>query len=316
MARVSLVKKALMQEPERILRRLDEAALLENFFSENDFVQSAESFWNTSVRFGLICGGIGIVIGWATQQPFVYITSFGLFGFLSPACFLFFSELIASENRRREKEAMVSDLLLQASTFPHGTPTLKILKYCSKSDFGLLGKEFERCLLEISRGASIETGLGNISKRCKSRTVDRALHLIQLGYSTGCDLSDTFRQTAEDLLETGAILRERNAMLLVEKYTILFAGGLLVPAVLGLLSGMVKSLDMSDLAALEIGLDSVARTELQNAAFLATQVYIIEYGILASFFLANQEGNWKKGIVYAVFLVPVGWLVFSLAKGL
>ncbi|MBS3061429.1 MAG: type II secretion system F family protein [Candidatus Diapherotrites archaeon] len=277
--------------------------------------QTAGVFLDRSIREGAAAAAAGVVALWVLQTPMFYITCAGAGLFFLPAFFRFLFLLVESDRRRKQREEMVPDLLLQASVFPPGTPIMKLISYCARSDFGFLGAEFFRAVTEIERGASVESALGAVSRRCKSPSVDRAVHLIVLGYSTGCDLSETFRQTAEDLLETQSILRERSALLWVEKYTILVAGGVVVPVVLGLLSGLSADLDVSAFSTLEIGASSVDRKSLSEMAGIGTWIYLIEYGVLASFFVAIQEGRWKRGVLYAAVLVPLGLAGFWLAAG-
>ncbi|MDO8624929.1 MAG: type II secretion system F family protein, partial [Candidatus Diapherotrites archaeon] len=262
--------------------------------------------------------GMGVVLASAAlvlHPAYLYITCGLLAGFLLPAFVSFCICIWTADSRRRQKEEAVCDVLLQASTFPTGTPTLVILTNCARSDFGLLGLEFARAQDQLQKGASVEEALSDLAKRCDSRVVDWAVRLILLSYSTGTDLSTSFRQAAEDLLETQSILRERGASLLVEKYTILFAGGILVPVVLGLLSSMVGHLDWSAFSQLDLGTTAATRLDIRDAAVLGIQLYLVEYAVIAGLFVGNQEGNLRRGLLYATVLVPVGLIAFWLAKG-
>ncbi len=219
-----------------------------------------------------------------------------------------------NENRKRELENIIPDMLLQASVFPKGTPIMKIISYLAGTKQGSLSSEFKKCQNEIERGASVEEALRNISKRNKSKIIGRAVRLLVQGYNSGADLCDILKETAEDMMETNNILRQRMSTLIVEKYTLLFAGGIIVPLVLGLLVGMVNGLNFSSMAELSIGMDSAQRTGIINAALLGNILYIAEYSIIASLFIANQENNMKKALIYATFLMPASLAVYHLAQ--
>lgn len=277
--------------------------------------KTMEFFLKKSFLLGFAACFIAIAVCFELKMNSLYITAFSFAAFFAAIFLNYFFELYSFELRKQQKEALVPDLLLEASAFPRGISMNKILKFFARADFGLLGKEFELALLEIEKGASFESALENVKKRCKSRVIDRAIDLIIRGYESGADLSAIFRASADDFFETNAILRERNAALVIEKYTLLFAGGLIVPAILGLLAGMVSGIDFSGLSGiLEFGLENSARKALLETAVFSNQVYIAEYAILASFFLAMQEGNSKKAILYALFLLPVSFGVNALAK--
>lgn len=281
---------------------------------ENDSEKTAEKLWNKILRQTAFFEAIVFLLSFffaAESWQWVGL----LVALLFPSGFWYFFFLLRAEHVKRKKEELVPDLLLSCSAFPKGTDSITLLRFGASSHFGLLGKEFEKACKEIENGASVEQALLHLKKRCKSRVMDRMADLLIMGYESGADLSRVFREAAEDLFETQFLLQERQAVLLIQKYTILLAGGLIVPIVLGLVSGLVRQLDFSSLALLEIGLKAGQRKELLEAASLGTQLYLVEYAVLASFFVANQEGNWKKGVLYSAILLPVGLTGFWLAKG-
>ena len=167
--------------------------------------------------------------------------------------------------------------------------------------------------MDVESGASVSEALNGISKRCECKAVDRAIALLKQGYESGADLSQTFREAADDLLETNAILRERNAAMVVEKYTLLLAGGTIVPLVLGLLIGMVSSMDSSGFELIGFGSSAKERAEMLELTVLANKIYIVEYALLASLFVAGMEGNWKKSLLYALGLLPLSMFCFAAA---
>src|SRR3989338_5114649 len=109
-------------------------------------------------------------------------------GISAPLLFAFgryFLLLYKFEMRRRSIESAVPDLLLQASIFPESAEAVKIIEYLSKADYAALSEEFSKALLEIRKGAGIETALKNMSLRNNSRILSRALELIIQGYNSG-----------------------------------------------------------------------------------------------------------------------------------
>ncbi len=290
------------------------AKTFQGLLEENDSEKKAEKLWNETIQQTVIAEFLLALFLFLLGLPAWSGIALTVSLFL-PLGFWYFFFLLRQEQLKRKKESLVPDLLLSCGSFSKGTDSMTLLRFGASTHFGLLGKEFEKACNEIARGATVEGALQSMKKRCKSRVIDRMADLLITGYESGADLSRVFRETAEDLFETRFLLQERQAVLLVQKYTILLAGGLLVPLVLGLVSGLVSQLDFSSLSTLELGLSAMQRKELLEAAGLGTQLYLIEYAVLASFFVANQEGNWKKGILYAAILLPVGMLGFWLAKG-
>jgi len=218
------------------------------------------------------------------------------------------------EKNKREKEKLIPDVLLQASVFPQGTSMIKIIDYLGKANYGLLSKEFEMALNEIEKGSSIEEALNNLSKRNNSSIISRAMNLLIQGHESGADMGKVFKETAEDILETQSILRERNSNTIIQKFTLLLAGGIIVPLVLGLLVKLVSGMNFSGIEEIGFGASLADRSLLLSTALLANQLYIAEFAILASIFVALQEGNPKKSILYALLLLPLSLIVYNFAK--
>ena len=96
----------------------------------------------------------------------------------------------------------------------------------------------------------------------------------------------------------------------------LLAGGIIVPAVLGIVVSMVSSMDFAGLAELGMGISPSLREAIIKNAILGNQIYIVEYSIIASVFVAYQEGEVEKALVYASILVPLGIAIFLFFSGL
>ena len=239
---------------------------------------------------------------------------FGLLAFFAPMLVNYLFQDILFEKRKRQKEELLSDLLLEASIFCDESSTEKTIKRIAMQDFPLLKEDFERAHAEIKNGAGVEEALKRIGALNKSKAYSRVVDLLIVGYKSGAKISELLKETAEDLLEARAILKERQAVMLVTKYTLLLSAGIIVPAILGLIIGLVGGLNFNSMGELGIGMGAEERKALFETAVSATTIYVFEYAALSAFFLALQEGNKKNFFIYGLFLVPIACAIFFAAK--
>jgi len=250
------------------------------------------------------------------KNDFQIIGLICLIGFTLPFFAIYIFEDILFEYKKRQKEELLSDLLLEASVFCDESSMEQTIKKIANADFDFLSTDFRRAYNEIKNGASIDTALNRIKDLNENRAYSRVIDLFLQGYQSGARISDTLKETAEDLLETKAILKERQAVMIVTKYTLILSSGIIVPAVLGLIVGLVSGLNFYSMGEIGLGISIETRKALFASAIFGTSVYIVEYSLLSSFFLALQEGNKKNFWIYALILTPISTIIFTLAKTL
>jgi len=239
-----------------------------------------------------------------------------IFSFFCPYFVNFLFQDIMFEKRKREKEDLLSDLLLETSVFTDESSAIQTIKRISELDFPLLKEDFLRAYTELQNGASVEEVIARMQKLNKSKAITRATDLFLHGYKSGARISSLLKETAEDLLEAKAILKERQAVMLVTKYTLILAAGVIVPAILGLIIGLVSGMSFDAMGELSLGLSTQERKEIFNYAIIGTTIYVFEYALLSSFFLSLQEGNKKNFWVYSLALAPIAGVIFFIAKTL
>ncbi|MFA5357656.1 MAG: type II secretion system F family protein [archaeon] len=241
--------------------------------------------------------------------------SIGMLVFFLPFILNYLFQDIKFENRKRAKEKLLPDLLLEASVFCDETSLIGTITRLAKQDFPLLREDFERASSEIRNGASVEETLQRMKDLNKSTVYSRTINLLLQGYHSGAQMSKIFKEAAEDLLETQAIMRERQAVMLINKYTLILASGFIVPAIIGLIVGLVSGLNFDSMGELSIGMEIEVRKKMLAFATLGTTIYLCEYSLLSAFFLSLQEGNKKQFWIYALILLPMAMAIFLIAKG-
>ncbi|MBT4870531.1 MAG: hypothetical protein HON47_03090 [Candidatus Diapherotrites archaeon] len=312
---------------------MDSTILFKNlikFFVEKEKIKSFEDklFLNKSktknidtfIQYSIV---EGIILMISTMVVFATMFNFGeenlligIVAFFIPFLLNYIYQDVLFEKRKRKREDLLPDLLLEGSVFCDQKSLLKTIHSFSKQEIQLLNEDFKRVYLEIKNGASIEEALEHNKTLNKSESYNRVIDLLLGSYSSGGCISSLLRELAEDLMESKAIIKERQAVMLITKYTLLLSAGIIVPAILGTVIGLVTGLGFETTKDVGIGLSLVERKELFEIAVLGTTIYILEYSVLSSFFLALQEGNKKQFWIYLLILVPCATVAFVFAQGL
>jgi hypothetical protein len=278
-------------------------------------MKNLQGLVNWSIFEGIFLMLGTMILMWQLKQPDLYIIISG-FSFFTPFVINYLFHDVLFEKNKLQKDALLPDLLLEASVFCDESIFLATIKRLSLQDFPILGREFQRIFSEISNGSGIVEAIERAKKRNKSRAFSSVMNLFLQSYHSGSKMGDLFKEAAENLLEMQAILRERGAVMLINKYTLILAAGLIVPAILGLIVGLVSGMSFDSLGELSIGMAVEERKQMLELATLGTNIYLGEYALLSSFFLALQEGNKKNFWIYSLILFPSSWIIFTLAKTL
>ena len=219
----------------------------------------------------------------------------------------FFTRLKQVKKAYRLEQNLADALFQMSSTADFSTLENAMLNI-GESNYGELSEEFKISYNEIKNGKSFKSALTDLGARNDSDFLKKAADVLVISYETGSDSSEALREIAEEVSKNLEIQRNRNSSTFVQRITLLAAGAFIIPLILGILISMVNSFDFSGIA--EFGLSSMD-TDL---IILANQIYIVEYGILAAFFISFQEERKDKFWFYFLLMTPIALILFNLAK--
>ncbi len=287
------------------INNFEDKLFLNNFLTKN---------FQTFIIFSTFLGAIFSIftsvalfyLGIEIQKTLI----FSILNFFTPFLIFYLIQDVMFERNKRKKEDLLPELLLEISVLVDQMSLIKLIEEISKMDFPLLNKDFEFIHLQIKNGEDPSSAINKIKKMNKSSEMSRFFEIFLQGYYSGSELNKLLNELAEEMLQNRAIIKERQAVMLVTKYTLLLASVLIVPIILGLIVSLVNGFNISFSNNFEIGLSKIEREELFNLAVLGVQIYIIEYSLISSFFLAMQDGNKKNFFIYCVFLTPLAIIFF------
>ena len=117
------------------------------------------------------------------------------------------------------------------------------------------------------------------------------------------------RECAQDVSSFFALLRERAALLSIQRYTVLASSALLVPIILGTVVFLAPTLSGA----------SVAGSAAPDAALLFTlslacQIYLVINAALSALLLSLTESNPARAALYFAICAPMSLIFFSIAS--
>lgn len=229
-----------------------------------------------------------------------------------------------------------------------------MLEHASNCPSISLSEQSSAVLRQIRAGANPQKVLAQWAERTPSIMLSRALSLFIIGYQTGGKLQKALSTSAQDLLSSFSLVRERANLLSIQNYTLIAAGALLVPAILSIsLSFSTQIAQMQTGYSLSENIlgapaDSTIQTSsnisdaqnsnmpssqqsssdssspssqnsdslsLVRAAQAAIPIYLFINCILISLFISLSQGSKEKFIHYAVLLSLISQAVWLLAGG-
>lgn len=227
-----------------------------------------------------------------------------------PPLLLSFGLAYLKARRVRELENALPGALLYAASVPQRTGLEKVLKDLARPENGPLGEEFALALRRVHAGAGVPEALESMRARSESQLLNRAVGLLLEGYRSGADLSQALREVADDALALRALSLEAKGALALHKYTLLLGGSLLVPFILGVLLSLTAALQPDGQLFEGAGLGEAQRQALKQAVVLGAQAYLAVFALVAGSFVALQEGEPRKAVLYLAAMLPISLLTF------
>lgn len=217
--------------------------------------------------------------------------------------------------KRKALENALIDEVLLLSSLPKANDLKEILGKLSSSKHKIIELEFKQIQRKVEAGHNIRELFLAISKKYNSEILDRFLELLINSITTGTVTVTDYRSFASNFIKSKQLIDERASALLMQKYTIIFAGGLIVPGILGVVISLVKKLASNlDFSLLQtIQGEAIASLSLFNICYVCSIVYIIEYVIISSIYLGMLESDLKKSIIYLLFILPIAIAIFFIS---
>src|SRR3989338_6839353 len=154
-------------------------------------------------------------------------------------------------------------------------------------------------LKQLKANVKPEAVVDDLGKRTGSKMASRACSMLIHALNTNS--FDRMGEVAEDLLKFSEITRERERLLSVQRYTMVF-GGLLIPLIMNLSPSLFFSAAKF--------LESSNTGTIESIFSLAVPIYIIIYAVLVSMYSADVESKRSKAGLYFLVISSLGLAIF------
>ena len=219
--------------------------------------------------------------------------------FIVPGLFTYV--IVQQERRAQEIEKTAPDFLRQLSSMLQvGLSFENAMEDMSQYGEGPLYDEIHRTIIEIHMGRNFDDAWRAMSRRLKSRELERIFGIILDGRKSGSSISRVLSDVSDDLRDLMAIKRERKSAVMMSVMFLLISAVIATPFSIGMVS--VYSAFMQS-----YGIES----EIIMTAPIAGEMYLVIHSILVAFIISIiMYGDVKKGIKFSLPLAASSFGIF------
>ena len=208
---------------------------------------------------------------------------------------------IRKESRIREQ---FPEFLLQLSSYIKYLPLEKALERIGvETPLKEKVREF-RSKLETTKNI---TEAVKVFASSRDQLISLSGRVLEITYKTGKEMSYILQSLGKEMIKENIRKRDAEIGLLIERYTLLIGGGLLVPGILGISFSFSSTLNI-DFP--EIGMTQ--NSSLTQAILLANRIYLTVYSIIVGSFL----GSGKNRVIYVVLLMMLTQMMFTVTSSI
>ena len=214
---------------------------------------------------------------------------------------LFTYVIVQQERRAQEIEKTAPDFLRQLSSMLQvGLSFENAMEDMSQYGRGPLYDEMRRTIIEIQIGRNFDEAWISMSKRLKSKELERVFGIILDGRKSGSSISSILFDVSEDLRDLLALKRERKSAVMMSVMFLIISAVIATPFAVGMVG--VYSNFMQN-----YGMES----GIVLTAPIAGELYLVIHSILVGFIISIiMYGEFKKGIKYSLPLAASSFGIF------
>ena len=294
----------------KILNNL--ALIIDNIVPEN-YLSKLQEFLLSGAIFTDASKVLAILIIIILIYDFALILSIIIFNlsvsvlifplFVIPGLFTYV--VYQQEKGAEEIEKTAPDFLRQLSSMLQtGLSFENAMEDMSQYGRGPLYDEMRRTIIEIQMGRNFDDAWRAMSKRLKSKELERVFGIILDGRKSGSSISHVISDVSDDLRDLLALKRERKSAVMMSVMFLIISAIIATPFAIGMV-GIYSNFMQS------YGMDS----QIIITAPMAGEIYLILHSILVGFIISLiMYGDIKKGIKFSFPLTAASFIIFYIVS--
>ena len=292
--------KSIIVISDMIENKIPEKYLLsfQEFLLSGSIFTKASEFLAGTVIFLIVTETILVIAYFIFNLPLsILFAPFVIF----PAIYTYVS--VKQEQNTSKIEQSAPDFLRQLSSMLKvGLSFENAMEDMSKYGQGPLYDEMRRAILEIRMGRNFDEAWIAMSKRLKSRELERIFIIILDGRRSGSSMADVIMNVSDDLRDLLAIKQERKSSVMMAVMFLIISAVVATPFALGMVSVYAQFMESFGQV-----------SDLVMVAPVAGQFYLLIHSLLIGLIISViMYGSFKKGIKFSVPIVVVSYGLFYL----
>ena len=157
-----------------------------------------------------------------------------------------------------------------------------------------------RTIIEIRMGRNFEDAWRAMSRRLKSRELERIFDIILDGRKSGSSISKVLSDVSDDLRDLMALKRERRSSVMMSVMFLIISAIVATPFAVGMVgvySSFMQNYGMT--------------ADIVFSAPIAGEIYLLIHSVLVAFIISLiMYGDLKKGVKFSLPLLAASYGIF------
>lgn len=203
----------------------------------------------------------------------------------------------------------MADILKSGGTYEYALREITSLNY------GQLSKEFEKVLIRLEEGSNLEDALHVLIEDVDSDLVHKVIGIVVDSISAGAGLADILEEISEDARQIYKLEQDRKAKTTMQVLFIFAAGGLIAPAIFGLVMTIVEFLiNVSSVTGVADSEAVGTAMDTKSLLFNVVTIYIFLEAVASSFMVTMmRDKRLGKVMFYLPIFLLMGFIAFYVA---